>query len=221
MRLRLLQIKNTKLIGDVSIAKMEDSVVKRFLEYKPPLPPSQEASQQQQGQRLQSQSPLHHYRLSNDKIQRPGGMACSPSPAASVAGSSETSFHPRARPPSGPKAKFTLEDDALLIELKEKHEMTWKKISDFFPGRSSGTLQVRYCTKLKAKDVTWTDDMVRVAYIVPSIRSTLLIVSQVERLRHAILEYKSEKWRIISSKVGHGFSAAACQQKAEETDLSD
>lgn len=140
---------------------MEESVVKRFLEYKPPLPLSQEAIQQQQGQRPQSQSPLHHYRLSADKVQRPGGMACSPSPAASASGTSESSFHPQARPPSGPKAKFTLEDDALLIELKERHEFTWKKISEFFPGRSSGTLQVRYCTKLKAKDVTWTNDMVK------------------------------------------------------------
>ena len=65
-----------------------------------------------------------------------------------------------ARRPSGPKAKFTPEDDALLVELKEKHDLTWKKISDFFPGRSSGTLQVRYCTKLKAKGVTWTAESV-------------------------------------------------------------
>ena len=67
---------------------------------------------------------------------------------------------PRPRPHSGPKAKFTLDDDALLTELKEKHEMTWKQIAEFFPGRSSGTLQVRYCTKLKAKGAAWTDEMV-------------------------------------------------------------
>ena len=158
--LRPLRIKKLQLRGEVIIITMEESMVKRFLEYKPPVPSSQDAIQHQQGQRLQSQSPLHHYRLSNDKVQRPGGMACSPSPAASVSASSEAGFRPQARPPSGPKAKFTLEDDALLIELKEKHEMTWKQISDFFPGRSSGTLQVRYCTKLKAKGVTWTDDMV-------------------------------------------------------------
>ena len=134
--------------------------MKRFLEYKPPLPPSSEAIQHHQGQRLRSRSPLHHYRLSTDQVQRPGGMACSPSPAASVTSPRESSVHPRARPLSGPKAKFTLEDDALLLELKEQHELTWKKISEFFPGRSSGTLQVRYCTKLKAKGVSWTDDMV-------------------------------------------------------------
>ncbi|KAJ5232233.1 hypothetical protein N7468_005189 [Penicillium chermesinum] len=62
--------------------------------------------------------------------------------------------------PKGPKLKFTPEEDALLVELKEDKNLTWKQIADFFPGRTSGTLQVRYCTKLKAKDVVWTDDMV-------------------------------------------------------------
>lgn len=62
--------------------------------------------------------------------------------------------------PKGPKLKFTPEEDSLLVELKEDKNLTWKQIADFFPGRTSGTLQVRYCTKLKAKDVNWTDDMV-------------------------------------------------------------
>ena len=29
-------------------------------------------------------------------------------------------------------------------------------------------------------------------------------------------EYESDRWRIISTKVGHGFSAAACKTKAAE-----
>lgn len=62
--------------------------------------------------------------------------------------------------PKGPKLKFSRDDDALLIDLKENKDLTWKQIADFFPGRSSGTLQVRYCTKLKAKTVDWSDDMV-------------------------------------------------------------
>jgi hypothetical protein len=62
--------------------------------------------------------------------------------------------------PKGPKLKFTTEDDQLLIELKEQKNLTWKQIADFFPGRSSGTLQVRYCTKLKAKTKQWNEDMV-------------------------------------------------------------
>lgn len=63
--------------------------------------------------------------------------------------------------PRGPKLKFTPEDDQLLIDLKEHKNLTWKQIADFFPGRSSGTLQVRYCTKLKAKTTQWTDETVR------------------------------------------------------------
>lgn len=62
--------------------------------------------------------------------------------------------------PRGPKLKFTPEDDQLLIELKENKNLTWKQIADFFPGRSSGTLQVRYCTKLKAKTTNWTEETV-------------------------------------------------------------
>jgi hypothetical protein len=62
--------------------------------------------------------------------------------------------------PRGPKLKFTAEDDALLVDLKENKSLTWKQIAEFFPGRSSGTLQVRYCTKLKAKTVQWTDETV-------------------------------------------------------------
>ncbi|CAK4031284.1 hypothetical protein AC578_2901 [Lecanosticta acicola] len=99
--------------------------------------------------------------------------------------------------PKGPKLKFTPEDDALLVELKETKNLTWKQIADFFPGRSSGTLQVRYCTKLKAKRVVWGDDMVA-------------------RLRSAMHEYDQDRWRIVASKVGNGFSAVACKEKALE-----
>ena len=149
---------------------MEASVVKRFLDYKPPgsspeLHPRIPAIAGAQSRH--SPNPLHHYRCDTQDTHHPGGMACSPSPAAS--GTSEQGLSlPPARPASGPKAKFTLADDALLVDLKEKHDMTWKRISEFFPGRSSGTLQVRYCTKLKAKDTAWTEDMVGFACSLPS-----------------------------------------------------
>ncbi len=67
---------------------------------------------------------------------------------------------PPAPRPRGPKLKFTPEDDQLLVDLKENKSLTWKQIAEFFPGRSSGTLQVRYCTKLKAKTTQWTDETV-------------------------------------------------------------
>lgn len=66
---------------------------------------------------------------------------------------------PAARP-RGPKLKFTPEDDQLLVDLKENKSLTWKQIAEFFPGRSSGTLQVRYCTKLKAKTTQWSEETV-------------------------------------------------------------
>ncbi|KAG5930121.1 hypothetical protein E4U42_002857 [Claviceps africana] len=96
--------------------------------------------------------------------------------------------------PRGPKLKFTAEDDQLLIELKEQKNLTWKQIADFFPGRSSGTLQVRYCTKLKAKTTQWTDEMDH-------------------KLRTALADYEAEKWRIIAHKVGNGFTPAACRER--------
>ncbi|RDW88735.1 hypothetical protein BP6252_00767 [Coleophoma cylindrospora] len=104
---------------------------------------------------------------------------------------------PPAPRPRGPKLKFTPEDDQLLVDLKENKSLTWKQIAEFFPGRSSGTLQVRYCTKLKAKTTQWTDETV-------------------QKLRTALHDYEQEKWRIIAQKVGTGFTSAACKEKAEE-----
>jgi hypothetical protein len=104
----------------------------------------------------------HHHRLPNQppphKLQR----FTSPPPAhqgpPSMVG--QDGMPPPAQRPRGPKLKFTPEDDQLLVDLKEKKNLTWKQIADFFPGRSSGTLQVRYCTKLKAKATVWTNEMV-------------------------------------------------------------
>jgi hypothetical protein len=39
---------------------------------------------------------------------------------------------------------------------------------------------------------------------------------QVQRLRKAIQDYENDRWRIIASKVGHGFTPAACREKATE-----
>jgi hypothetical protein len=41
------------------------------------------------------------------------------------------------------------------------------------------------------------------------------------RLRNAMREYENDKWRIISTKVGSGFSPAACKEKASELAVSD
>ncbi|KAJ5735436.1 uncharacterized protein N7483_000561 [Penicillium malachiteum] len=101
--------------------------------------------------------------------------------------------------PRAPKLKFKPEEDALLIDLKEERRLTWKQISDFFPGRTSGTLQVRYCTKLKSKDVNWTEEMIN-------------------RLDKALRDYEDDRWRVVAAKVGHGFTPAACRIRALNLD---
>lgn len=62
--------------------------------------------------------------------------------------------------PKAPKTRFTAAEDALLVHLKEDKNLTWLQIQDFFPGRTHNTLQVRYCQRLKTKDVSWTDEKV-------------------------------------------------------------
>jgi hypothetical protein len=79
--------------------------------------------------------------------------------------------------PKDPKHKFTLADDTLLLELKETKGLMWKQIKSFFPGRSSGTLQVRYCTKLKAKSTVWTEDTVNL-HPLPENEQNLLTFSR-------------------------------------------
>ncbi|KAF1955133.1 hypothetical protein CC80DRAFT_113096 [Byssothecium circinans] len=166
--------------------------------------PSQGYSLQPYPQPATPQHPLphqHHHHLPNQrpsKRQHMEGGPASPGPShgpPNVVGSE--GMPPPAPRPRGPKLKFTPEDDQLLVDLKEKKNLAWKQIADFFPGRSSGTLQVRYCTKLKAKTTVWTDEMV-------------------QKLRSSMHEYENDRWRIIASKVGSGFSPAACREKAEE-----
>ena len=126
-----------------------------------------------QGQSIyQTQSPLsaqpqhHHHRLPNQqppsKLRRAdyGDSSLSPQSHGPPSVVGQEGMPLPAPRPRGPKLKFTPEDDQLLVDLKEKKNLTWKQIADFFPGRSSGTLQVRYCTKLKAKTTVWTEEMV-------------------------------------------------------------
>lgn len=56
----------------------------------------------------------------------------------------------RARKTTGP-TRFLPKDDQLLIELKEERSLPWKRIAEYLPGRSEGSLQVHYCTRLKGR----------------------------------------------------------------------
>jgi hypothetical protein len=102
--------------------------------------------------------PISGHRSKMPRMSESDSMAGPSGSAPSVLGMEGMPL-PAARP-RGPKLKFTPEDDGLLVDLKENKSLTWKQIAEFFPGRSSGTLQVRYCTKLKAKTTQWTDETV-------------------------------------------------------------
>ncbi|KAF3076163.1 hypothetical protein V8C43DRAFT_288235 [Trichoderma afarasin] len=102
-----------------------------------------------------------------------------------------------ARRPQRPRIKFTQEEDELLIELKEQKNLTWKQIADFFPGRNPGTLQVRYCTRLKTDSAPWTREMD-------------------ERLLDALQNYEDEKWRIVAQRVGGGVTPMGCCNRVWE-----
>lgn len=114
----------------------------------------------------------HHHRLPDtgppSKLMRREGESGGGG-APSMVG--QAGMPPPAPRPKGPKLKFTPEDDQLLIDLKENKNLTWKQIADFFPGRSSGTLQVRYCTKLKAKTTQWTEETVSLSFFLSLARS--------------------------------------------------
>ncbi|KFY66805.1 hypothetical protein V497_00688 [Pseudogymnoascus sp. VKM F-4516 (FW-969)] len=54
----------------------------------------------------------------------------------------------------GRHSTYSEDDDELLIQLKEKDKLPWDEIAEYFPGRTKGTLQVHYCTKLKNRSRT-------------------------------------------------------------------
>ncbi|CAN6626836.1 hypothetical protein TRVA0_011S00540 [Trichomonascus vanleenenianus] len=104
-----------------------------------------------------------------------------------------------ARPKIAPKPKFSPEDDNLLIELKENRKMTWRQIAEHFDGRTAGALQVRYCTKLKSRNNSWSE-------------------KDLSALKRAIQEYEEDRWNAIAQKLGNRFSPSACREKFTQLD---
>ena len=49
------------------------------------------------------------------------------------------------------RSRFTEQEDAKLVDLKERRGLSWEDIQRSFPRRSMGSLQVRYSTKLKER----------------------------------------------------------------------
>ena len=52
-------------------------------------------------------------------------------------------------------------------------------------------------------------------------RANLMGNPQVQKLRTAMHEYENDRWRIIATKVGSGFSPAACRDKAHELETGE
>ncbi len=51
------------------------------------------------------------------------------------------------------RPRFTSEENAQLVDLKQNRNFSWKQIKRFFSERSIETLQVHYCTKLKITSI--------------------------------------------------------------------
>lgn len=130
---------------------------------------------------------------------------------------------PNAMPSRGPKARFTPEEDALLKRLKEDYtnpKLSWKQIADFFPDRKSGTLQVRYCTKLRKKDdFSWSTELV--GHNLSCALSQLTPKHQDSQLKQAAQEVEADKWRQISVKLNNRISAQQCQERLETLEAED
>jgi hypothetical protein len=66
----------------------------------------------------------------------------------------------RSRNPSGcatgRRVAVLSEEDKLLLKLKQKDDLPWSEIMKHFPGRTKGSLQVRYSTKLRS--LSWFDE---------------------------------------------------------------
>jgi hypothetical protein len=57
---------------------------------------------------------------------------------------------------TGRRVAVLSEEDKLLIRLKQKDDLPWSEIVKHFPGRTKGSLQVRYSTKLRG--LSWFDE---------------------------------------------------------------
>jgi hypothetical protein len=95
--------------------------------------------------------------FSLEQLHKLCALAC---PYVSRAGSYIRSIGSSHLPPqakktrSGPSSqikgtRFTQEENAKLIDMKEIKRCSWDEIEGAFPGRTRATLQVHYSTKLK------------------------------------------------------------------------
>ena len=129
-------------------------------------------------QQQQQQQQHHHHRLPPQQVVDSGGQSDSEDIKSRIMNQPGM---PPAFPERPPKTKFKPDEDEVLAYLKENRNLTWKQILWWYPGRTSGTLQVRYCTKLKAKDVVWSDEMVCWTYLFFSTKSKAYMILTIRK----------------------------------------
>ena len=61
------------------------------------------------------------------------------------------------------RARFSEEEENLLVDLKEQTDpkLSWREIQRRFPNRTIGSLQVRYSTQLKGRRISKLDALRR------------------------------------------------------------
>jgi hypothetical protein len=97
--------------------------------------------------------------FSQDLLPEPRGTSQRQGIARSVSSSSDRRdsellpVQERAMSRPARNSRFSSEDDILLLQLKGEG-LSWDEISERFPERSKGTLQVHYSTKLKPRSET-------------------------------------------------------------------
>ncbi|KXT14987.1 hypothetical protein AC579_7742 [Pseudocercospora musae] len=79
----------------------------------------------------------------------PPSMLCSNSSVSYAANTSRPMI--RARLPKQVRLRWTAEENARMIKLKEADDLSWEEISEHFPNRSAGSLQVHYSSHLKSQ----------------------------------------------------------------------
>ncbi|KAJ5726491.1 uncharacterized protein N7483_007848 [Penicillium malachiteum] len=55
-------------------------------------------------------------------------------------------------PVKGRRRSYSTDEETLLVQLKERKNLTWKEIATHFPGRKWSSLQVHYSEKLKGRN---------------------------------------------------------------------
>ncbi|OBT86396.1 hypothetical protein VE02_05284 [Pseudogymnoascus sp. 03VT05] len=103
-----------------------------------------------------------HISNSTSSGESVGGSAHSRVCASHTKGSPPAVQKQRKRPPlrdrimsrRGRQSTYSAADDELLVQLKEDDKLPRDEIAKSFPGRTKGTLQVHYSTKLKSRSQT-------------------------------------------------------------------